>query len=98
MQYAFAKAGDEGIRYVRGENLAEIIERAADHGGKFMCRSMLRPTAPQLQTALPLSLCVHRLGLSRALTGPDEVADRAGAFYVLANLGSVAGKIGESRH
>lgn len=64
VQHALAKAADELIGYIRWENFAEIIERAAHHDGKFMCGSMLCPSAPQLQTALPICRCIHRPGLS----------------------------------
>jgi hypothetical protein len=61
VQHAFAKAADEMVGHVRWQYLAKIIERAAHHGRKFMCRSMLRPAASQIQSALPLNHCVHRL-------------------------------------
>ena len=63
VQHALAKAADELIGYVRWQNFAEIIERTAHHDGEFMCGSMLCPSATQLQTALPICRCIHRLGL-----------------------------------
>src|SRR5206468_4466883 len=62
VQHTFPKAPDELIGYVRRQNLAEIIKRPAHHGGKLVRRSMLCPTATQLQTSLPICLCVHRPG------------------------------------
>ena len=64
VQHAFAEAADELIRCVRWQNFAEIIKRPAHHGGKLVRRSMLCPAATQLQTSLPICLCVHSPGPS----------------------------------
>jgi hypothetical protein len=88
VQHAFAKAADEMVGHVSWLYLAEIIEGAA-HRGKLMCRSMFRPPAAQLQTTLSILFCVHRPWAAPHLTGPGEGVRRAGAFDVLANLGSL---------
>ena len=75
VQHAFAEAADELIRCVRWQNFAEIIKRPAHHGGKLVRRSMLCPAATQLQTSLPICLCVHSPGHPR-VRGPGE-ADAA---------------------
>jgi hypothetical protein len=78
VQHAFAKAADELIRYVRRQNLAEIIKRPAHHGRKLVCRRMLCPAATQLQTSLPIRRCVHSPGLSPR-PWPRRSGCRAGA-------------------
>ena len=98
VQHALAKAADELIGYVRWQNLAEIIERAAHHGDKFMCGSMLCPSATQLQTALPICLCVHRLGLSPRSPAPAKLMAAPGrcTFSPILEAWGLR-KIGEAR-
>ena len=75
MQEALAKATYELVGHVRRQNLGQIVERATDHRGKLMCRSLSRPPASQIQAALALFVCLH------SSKGPGErMTGRAGAL------------------